>query len=184
MATAIAIRVPLTRTSHHGAMTHHSDLTLFQKILLATDGTVTELIALYAGEPISVTKLQQDIHAENADVELQCPAPTRVLGRKILLCGASKNYLYAESRFVVDRLPESIREDMLNTNRPIGLLWKEARLETFREIVGQKIAPCPAIAQHFGVATSEPFVERSYLIHHGGKPLGVITEKWPISQFR
>jgi chorismate-pyruvate lyase len=160
------------------------DLSLFQRILLATDGTVTELIALYAGEPIRVKKLGQAIHEGTAQAELKCTEPTRLLNRKILLYGATRNYLYADSQFVLERLSKSIQEQMLNTDRPIGLLWKEERLETFREIVRQTIEPCAAIAQYFDLPTSAPFVSRTYLIHHIGKPLGIIAEKWPLSYFR
>jgi chorismate-pyruvate lyase len=160
------------------------DLSLFQRILLATDGTVTELVALYAGEPIRVKKLSQAIRENNAPAELQCAAPTRLLSRRILLTGAAKTYLYAESQFVLERLSKSTQDRMLNTDRPIGLLWKEERLETFREIVAQAVEPCAAIAQYFDLPSSAPFVSRSYLIHHDRRPLGMITEKWPLGYFR
>ena len=160
------------------------ELSLFQNVLLATDGTVTDLIALYAGEPIGVRKLAQSIRDEHAPAPLQCAGPTRLLSRSILLTGSTRTYLYAESLFVLDRLSKSIQEAMLNTDRPIGLLWKEARLETFREIVRQSVEPCEAIAHHFDVPVSAPFVSRTYLIHHGGTPMGMITEKWPLSHFR
>jgi chorismate-pyruvate lyase len=160
------------------------ELSLFQKILLATDGTVTELIALYAGEPIRVTKLEQAIREETAPAELACAAPSQLLTRRILLSGAATNYLHAESKFVLERVPEPIRTQMLETDRPIGLLWKEQRLETFREIVRQSIAPCAAIADHFGLPTSAPFVARTYVVRHAGEPMGMITEQWPLSLFR
>jgi chorismate-pyruvate lyase len=165
-------------------MPGNHDLSLFQRILLATDGTVTDLIALYAGEPIRVKKLVQTISEDSAPAELQCSGPTRMLSRRILLTGATKTYLYAESQFVLERLSKSIQDQMLNTDRPIGLLWKEERLETFREIVRQSVEPYAAIAQYFDLPTSAPFVSRTYLIHHGGRPLGMITEKWPLSYFR
>lgn len=160
------------------------DLSLFQRILLATDGTVTDLIALYAAEPIRVKKLSQAIGEESAQAELQCAAPTRLLSRRILLTGATRTYLYAESQFVLERLSKSLQEQMLNTDRPVGLRWKEERLETFREIVGQAVEPCAAIAQYFDLPPPAPFVSRTYLIHHHGQPLGMITEKWPLSYFR
>lgn len=165
-------------------MTDDYELSLFQKVLLATDGTVTDLVALYAGEPIRVRKLQQSIREEAAQPELNCNAPTRILSRCILLSGATRNYLYAESQFVLERLSGWMQEQMLTTDRPIGLLWKEERLETFREIVGQTVEPCAAIAHHFDLPASEPFVSRTYLIHHNGQPLGMISEKWPIARFR
>ena len=160
------------------------DLSLFQKVLLATDGTVTDLVALYAGEPIGVRKLAQSIRDEHAPAELQCDGPTRLLSRNILLTGATRIYLYAESLFVLDRLSTSIQQQMLDTDRPIGLLWKEERLEAYREIVRQAVEPCEAIARHFDVLSSAPFVSRTYLIHNGGKQLGMISEKWPLSHFR
>ncbi len=161
----------------------HHDLSLFQKILLATDGTVTDLLALYAGEPIRVKKLEQSTHQERSD-ELRCSLPTSLLHRSILLCGATTNYLYAESIFVLNRLSPSMQQQMLSTDRPIGLLWKEERLESFREIVEQGIEPYGSIAHHFRVPEATPFVSRTYLIHHAGSPLGKVTEKWPISHFR
>jgi chorismate-pyruvate lyase len=159
-----------------------SDLSLFERILLATDGTVTDLVALFAGEPIRVRKLEQAV-VEGSSAELNCPSPAPMLDRRILLSGATRNFLYAESRFVLDRLPESIRESLLHTDRPIGLLWKEARLETFREVVRRWTGPRPEIARHFGVPSDTEFVSRTYLIQHAGKPLGMITEAWPLHSF-
>ena len=63
-------------------------------------------------------------------------------------------------------------------------MWKEEKLETYREIVEQTVEPCSEAAAHFGLSANEPFVSRTYLIHHAGKPLGAITEKWPVSYFR
>ncbi len=159
-------------------------LSLFQKVLLSTDGTVTDLIALYTGEPIRVKKLEQGISEAVAPDVLCCNGTTKLLSRKILLSGISKNYLYADSLFVFERFSKSIQEQLLNTDRPIGLMWKEERLETYREIVDQKVEPCAEIAEHFDLLASAPFVSRTYLIHQAGKPLGAITEKWPLSFFR
>ena len=165
-------------------MPNPTELSLFEKILLATDGTVTDLIALFAGERILVQKLEQTIHEGLAPLDLQCATPTRLLRRRILLSGKTRNFLYAESQFLLDRLPETVRESMLHTDQPVGLSWKEARLETFREVLGQSIGPRAAIAQHFDVSTSANFVSRTYLVHHAGRPLGMITETWPMNSFR
>lgn len=160
------------------------ELGLFERILLATDGTVTELVAQYAEEPIRVRKLvQQERDAGPQQAQLECPPSARLLDRRILLVGATRTYLYAESLFVLDRLAPAMREALLGTERPIGLLWKDARLETFREVVDRSIAPCAGVAQHFGVDASAPFVSRTYVVHHGGRPLGMITERWPRGSF-
>ncbi|MBC7982403.1 MAG: DUF98 domain-containing protein [Candidatus Obscuribacterales bacterium] len=171
-------------TSSTNEPADNPSLSLFQKILLSTDGTVTDLIALYTGEPIRVTKLDQSIRTDVAPEALQCAGPTKLLSRKILLSGASRNYLYADSLFVFGRFSESIRQQLLQTDRPIGLMWKEERLETYREIVEQKVEPCAEITRYFNLPESAPFVSRTYLIYQAGKPLGAITEKWPLAFFR
>jgi len=163
--------------------TDHS-MSLFQKILLATDGTVTDLIALYTGEPIRVKRLGQSIRTEIAPDILACPQPIELLSRKILLSGSKRNYLYAESLFVFNLLSESIQRQLLTTDRPIGLMWKEERLESYREILEHKIELCADIAGHFELPASTLFASRTYLIHQLGRPLGAITEKWPLSIFR
>lgn len=159
-------------------------LGLFQKILLATDGTVTDLIALYTGDSIRVKKLSQEIRREKAPEELQCADPAQLLHRRILLAGATKNYLYADSLFVFERFSPSIQQQLLNTDRPIGLLWKEEKLETYREVIDQRVEQHSEIAEHFSLARDALFVSRTYLIHHGRRPLGSITEKWPAAAFR
>lgn len=159
-------------------------LNLFQKILMATDGTVTDLIGLYTGETISVTKLEQTIGADAAPPVLACAAGERVLRRKILLRGVKANYLYADSFFIVERMSPSIQKQLLETDKPIGLMWKSERLETYREIIERKVSPCAEIAEYFNLPSHSLFASRTYLIHHAGKPLGAITEKWPTSLFR
>jgi chorismate-pyruvate lyase len=159
-------------------------LSLFQKILLSTDGTVTDLIGLYTGEAIRVKKLGQSIEMQTAPDTLKCSGLTRILNRKILLSGATKNYLYADSIFVFDRFSASIQNQLLTTDRPIGLMWKEERLETYREIVAQEVAAIADVAVHFSLPVTALFVSRTYLIHHKGLPLGAITEKWPLEFFR
>lgn len=160
------------------------DLSIFQRVLLATDGTVTDLIGIYTGEPIRVKKLEQLTRREMPAAQLQCQGPTRLLIRRILLSGVRRNYLYAESVFVLERFSESIQRQLLETDKPIGLMWKEERLETYREIIDQHLEAGSDIAGHFELPGAAEFVSRSYLIFHGGKPLGAITEKWPLSYFR
>lgn len=165
-------------------MQSEHQFSLFQKVLLATDGTVTDLIALYYDEPIRVIKLEQTVRLEGSPTELACDKSTPILRRTILLSGATKVYMHAESHFVFDRLPSWLREQMLSTDLPVGLLWKQSRLETFREILGSSVGPHEGIASLFGLSVAELFASRSYRIHHDGKPLGIISETWPLRYFR
>jgi chorismate-pyruvate lyase len=159
-------------------------LTLFQKVLLTTDGTVTQLLELYTGRPVRVHKLGQVIAPDAASPALQTKSGDLILQRRILLCTEQQHLLYAESRFVIERLPTGVQQQLIETDRPIGLLWREHHMETYREIVSQERAPAGELAVHFQLDASSVLLSRSYLIYHHDQPLGMITEKFPISYFR
>lgn len=60
-------------------------LSLLQRILLATDGTVTDLLRLYTGEEIKARKIEQEIiHAGAPSMLLALPG-TPILRRKVVL---------------------------------------------------------------------------------------------------
>jgi len=164
----------------------HPGLTLFQKILLTTDGTVTELLGLYTGEAIRARKLAQSLGPGLALPHLACPADAPVLHREIVLMGVASGcaHLYAESAFVFERFSPAIRHGLLHTEQPIGLLWREARLEMHREIVDRRIERCAKTSAWFGLPPETLLLARTYLIVHGREPLGVITEKFPAQHLR
>jgi chorismate-pyruvate lyase len=159
-------------------------LTLFQKVLLTTDGTVTQLLELYTGQSVRVHKLGQAIVPDSASQALQTKAGDLILQRRILLCTEQQHLLYAESRFVMERLPAGVQQQLIETDRPIGLLWREHHMETYREIIDQARAPAGELAVHFALDAQAILLSRSYLIYHHEQPLGMITEKFPITYFR
>jgi chorismate-pyruvate lyase len=159
------------------------DLGLLQKILLSTDGTVTDLVSLYAGEEIHVHKVHQEIVVRQPSVLLGCEVPVPVLHRQILLRGRQRTFLHADSQFVFERFSPDMQQQLLHTDQPIGLLWKQRRLETCREIIEKAVIRCPHLAHYFELPEDAWFVSRTYLVHHGGRPLGTITEQWPASWF-
>lgn len=158
-------------------------LSLMQNVLLTTDGTVTDLVALFSGEPIHITKLSQDIVQERGPAALQLTRPAPLLKRVILLSGHERHYLYAESCFIIERMTPAMQRQLLETETPIGLLWKEARLEMYREVVERKLENQPALVDYFAEARDQRFLSRSYVVYHQQQPLGVITEKFPYSYF-
>jgi chorismate-pyruvate lyase len=165
------------------SITRDPSLSLFQKVLLTTDGTVTQLLALYTGLPIRVHKLEHSL-VRGGHPQWLMTGEDPVLKRSILLCNDQQNLLYAESLFVIDRLPLSMQRQLLESDQPIGLLWRAARMETYREIVAYHHEPVGLLSQYFNLAVDEQLLSRTYLIHHQRQPLGMITEKFPASYFR
>jgi chorismate-pyruvate lyase len=155
-------------------------LSVLQKVLLITDGTVTQLLEIYSGEKISVRKLEHAL-VTGAPPALGVSATEPVLSRRILLMGAARPYMYAHSWLVPSRMPRGMQEAILQTDTPIGQLWKAARLETFREIIDFRRERDSEVAALFGVDSA--LLSRTYLISAGGAPLGLITEQFPVTYF-
>lgn len=165
-------------------------LSLSQQILLMTDGTVTDILSLLTGEPIHVTKLSQSIITDDLPAVLEIgeedtnsAKPIEVLQRDILLTGVRDNYIYAQSLFVVSRMSPSMQKNLLETDTPIGLLWKQEKLETYRDIISQGLTAAPELREHFPFTDSDDFLYRTYTVRHNQKPIGVITEKFPLGYF-
>jgi chorismate-pyruvate lyase len=155
-------------------------------VLLRTDGTVTHLVEMYAEEPMVVIKLEQSLrplHEESVD--LQLVEPETVLRRKVLLQGSrsGKNFLYAESVIMADRLPPSVRDTLVHTDEPIGRVLNRSRMETFREILRWWQEPAASCADHFDVDAGTVTISRSYRLWAGQRPIMLITEKFPSTSF-
>ena len=160
--------------------------TPLQRILLVTDGTVTEILEAYTGESMALVKLGEAV------VEAAAPIPglhvdrgERVLHREILLRGKMSltNFLYAESFIAVDRLDEALRNGLLKSRKPIGFLIQEQRMETYREILGCGRELAGSLAHHFDIDPHEGMIWRTYRIFYQGQPIMQITEKFPESHF-
>lgn len=159
-------------------------LSIFQKVLLTTDGTVTNLLSLYTDKKIKVKKIDQEMTFTGAPEALFTPPETPLLRRRILLGCEKENYMYADSFFVFENLPRSIQYQLLETDRPIGLLWREARLETYREILTYEREENEEVAGFFGMEPTTPLLSRTYLIHCNQTTLGILTEKFPANFFQ
>ena len=155
-------------------------LSLTQKILLTTDGTVTQLLEICTSEKIRVEKLEHTL-AKGGPSSLGVSEAEPVLSRRILLRGATRPYMYAHSLLVPSRMPRGMQEKILQTDTPIGQLWKMSRLETYREIVDFRRETDDVVAALFDVEAQ--MLSRTYLIHTGGLPMGLIVEKFPITYF-
>jgi len=82
-------------------------LSRIQKILLATDGTVTRVLEACAGEEMQLTKLEQTVvPAATADADLALSQGEDVMSRTVLLRGSESGhtYVYAESLIIPGRL--------------------------------------------------------------------------------
>jgi chorismate-pyruvate lyase len=162
----------------------HSSLSLFQRILLLTDGSVTGLLSIYTGQEIRARKLEQFVSREPGDPRLECREGALLLHRKIMLVDCrSRRHVYAASSFIMERLSQRTLTLLLETDAPIGLVWKEEKAEMYRDVVDIRREHCRVTTGYFGLPPETALLSRTYLLLQGGSPLGVITEKFPASSF-
>jgi chorismate-pyruvate lyase len=159
-----------------------SSLGLLQRILLINDGTLTDTLEAAFLEPISLGKIAiQVLPSQRALPELDVFPGESVMERKILLCGTTSGrvYVYAESVLVLDRLPQPFREELLQSDKPLGRLWSEHKIETWKELMAISRHPMGDMAAHFQTTPESDCLVRRYRVISGGRPIMTITEYFP-----
>ena len=143
---------------------------------------VTEMLEAFFWERMTVAKVSQDYYPAEHDIpDLHLEHGAEILERKIFLRGrmSHENRIYAESIIVPGRLDEKMRDGLLNSEKPIGLLIQEDRLETFREILGCGKEPAAELAPAFRIAEDDYLIYRVYRVLANRSPIMLITEKFP-----
>jgi chorismate-pyruvate lyase len=155
---------------------------VLQRVLLITDGTLTEILEAWRLERIVLIKLaHQALRDPRSDELLQVQKGEQVLERRVLLCGEKSNinYVYAESLIAVDRLGTNFKHDLLHSNIPLGQLWLTHRLETLKEMVTIRRQPAGRLSEHFKIRPDAPIFVRTYRVFSGAIPVMLITEHFP-----
>jgi chorismate-pyruvate lyase len=160
-----------------------SSLTQLQRVLIVTDGTLTEILEAAFLERIRLVKISQEIvsfttphaHVDYAQGEA-------FLERKILLQGtkSTKNYVYAESVIAINRLPPRFHEELVRSDTPLGQLWLEHRLETFKELLEVRLERAGERGKHFNCDASGMLLARTYRVSSAAVPVITITECFPV----
>ena len=161
-------------------------LSTFQRILLTTDGTLTEILEAYLFEHIYVVKLSENIaKTTEAILPLELETDREIIDRKILLQGkiSRQNFIYAESIIVLNRLEEKLKEGLLKSQIPMGRLWLENKLETFKEIVISGKERAGDLSDYFNIGPDDRMLFRTYRVFSNRQPIIMITEKFPESYF-
>lgn len=163
-----------------------SELSVFQQVLLITDGTLTKILETYVGEHLEVMKLSEEMRPEVDGIWCMDLAPgSEVIERKIVLQGqvTNRNWLYAESLIVPERLDPAFREQLITSQAPIGKLWLQYKVETFKEIITTYKEPAGPVARYFDINPFTPLLCRTYRVLSNRVPTMLITEKFPASYY-
>lgn len=163
------------------------ELSPFQRILLSADGTLTKLLEIALGERMFIIKLFEAVFPIPYSIEaLELEKGQTVIERKILLQGklSGRNWLYADSIIVFDRLEKTFQDKLLNSNIPIGKLWIEHKTETYKEIFAARREPANHLGEYFKITIQDMLLSRTYRVFCCHLPVMMITEKFPECYFQ
>ncbi|MFA5614274.1 MAG: chorismate pyruvate-lyase family protein, partial [Methanoculleus sp.] len=163
-------------------------LSPMQKILIGTDGSVTNLLEMASGHPITITTRVQEIVAADGeaavalDIDPGEEVNYRIVELKDSVTG--EVLIYAVSRTPLRRLAPEFRQDLMRADIPIGRILRNHRIESRREITDARIIPAGTdLARTFNVHRCESMLSRKYRIIHREEPLIAIEEVFPCTSF-
>jgi chorismate-pyruvate lyase len=156
----------------------------FLRALLTVDGTVTPLIEAYTLEPVQIDVLDQAPAPAGWAAEwLDCAAADRALRRRSALSGAYSGRLYARAESVVvpDRLTAPMRDALREEPGGLGRILLTSGLETRREGLwyGREAPP-----DHSATVVADACLVRTYRVIAAGRPIMLITERFPLTLAR
>ena len=163
-----------------------AELSSLQRIILTSNGTVTKLLEDLVGEQLTVIKLHESLQIHEQAIEyLELPDSQKVIQRKICLQGKDSgiNWLYAESIIIPERLEPSFRDDLLESQIPIGNLWSKYKIETFKEILPPFKQTAGELGQYFSIPAQQYLLGRTYRVYSRQQPVMMLTEKFPAHYF-
>lgn len=157
-------------------------LPAFLRVLLTTDGTVTQSLEAFFWESIEVVSCGQRTCVLDADEPLLRKVKGEsILRRQVRLIGrdSARLYAHADSSLDTDALPQELREGLASGALGIGELLRGSGFETYREIIDFGELP-EAVA----LGLEGPVVWRRYRIRMAGRPLILIRELFPVAAYQ
>ena len=152
-----------------------------QRLLLAADGTLTDMLEALYQEELRVVLLKQHVApvGQRQEFNLLYVSPAEpALTRTVIIQGIAtgKAYVYAESCIALERLDPRVRRGLLETDTGLGRLWKINRIETFKEVLEAGIEAACFLSRHFDVHPDDPLLLRRCRVSSDGKPVALLTE--------
>ncbi len=161
------------------------ELPLCARLLLVTDGTVTELLEALTGEPIGLGLKKQSVdRTENHPAMAPPDGHSACLYRRITLRGekTGQDWLYAESVILHQRLGPDARQMLEQRQIPLGAILDRQLPDNHREILDCGYRDNSAAADHLGLEKDHAFLYRVYRILVQTRPVAVITEWFPVDR--
>jgi chorismate-pyruvate lyase len=162
--------------SHIAQLPLFASLAPMQRVMLLSNGTLTDILQAFTLEEIGVHKFSERVHYNAPDFIAE-----ETLERSVVLYGkkTSRYYVYAESVIALERLPQALARELCEGSEPLGRLLLKHRLETFKELIDVRIGKSERASAF--LASHSRFLIRSYRVFVNERPCMVIHEYFPAS---
>ena len=160
-------------------------LPLAARLLLVTDGTVTELLEAMVMEPLELGYKRQAVdRTANHPAILNKSQTDECLHRIITLRGGETgtDWLYAESVILHKLLSPMAQSMLIEEKLPIGIILNDQTSDNHRRIVDCGISTYAAAANHLNLDSKYAFTYRVYQIMVGDDLIMSISEWFPIDR--
>ncbi len=149
-----------------------------QRTLQESPDTVTRVLEMRTGELIVAEVVRQYPIVAQADNAFGVSVGHPLIHRIAVLKGGAsgRSYVYAESAFVPDRLPEKAQQQLAGTSEPIGRILVGHGFALARQPFPPHAHPDPAPAVTVGDGANEVIWARAYLLLLDAVPVFAIRE--------
>lgn len=148
------------------------------RVCCGTDGSVTFLLEIMTRKTVTVTtESQYTVKADRVMAALLGVEEGREVNDRVVRLSAGDTvFVQARSLAPLERMPETMREQLMRADIPIGRILRSHNLETRRDMGELEILEGDPI---FG---GIPVLSRSYKIVHNNHVLMWINERFPIDE--
>ncbi|BDC36395.1 MAG: DUF98 domain-containing protein [Candidatus Methanoliparum thermophilum] len=164
-------------------------LSSLQKLLLTTDGSITDILEILTGSEVKIETIYQKIGkadeylAERLNISEGDEINERVV--RIYNSNNDKTLIYAKSYAPLKRTNDQFSNDLFKADIPIGKILKRYKIESRREIKDINFLRADKnISQVFGIFENEILLWRNYSIIKDGEVLIDIYEMFPYNSFQ
>lgn len=148
------------------------------RVCCGTDGSVTFLLEIMTRKPVNViTESQYTVKADKTIATLLgVEEGSEINDRAVRLSAGDTTFVHARSLSPLERMPETMKEQLMRADIPIGRILRSHNLETRRDMAELEILE--------GEPTFDgiPVLSRSYKIVHNNHVLMWINERFPIDE--
>lgn len=154
-----------------------------QKILLATDGSVTTILDVLKGHVNIRTLVQEFRDADEEAASLLDIEVGDTINYRVVVIEGAEPLIYAISMIPMERLDNDFKEDLIRADIPIGRILRKHDIESRREIKSVLVEKStPEMENIF--KNNSPMLTRTYNIIHKGQVLIWLMETFPYTMFQ